>query len=148
MADGLDAIDRPVDTVIIAGIGGKTIAGILSKHSRIQDANLIVSAHTNLPFLRETLNKYSYSLQSETVVRASGRYYTVIEAEKGENFYSPKQLYIGINLCDSDGHTLIDYLSWRIDVINATRTPEKAMYLEWLNEEIDRAKHCNKSNNL
>ncbi|NLC33548.1 MAG: SAM-dependent methyltransferase [Clostridiales bacterium] len=143
VADGLEAVDRPVDIVIIAGLGGKTIAGILREHSRIQDAELIVSAHTNLPFLRETLTNYSYSLQRETVVRASGRYYTVIEAVKGENFYSPKQLYVGINLCDSDGHTLIDYLSWRMDVISATRTPQKEMYLGWLNEEIDRAKHCN-----
>ncbi|NLA53976.1 MAG: SAM-dependent methyltransferase [Clostridiales bacterium] len=148
VADGLDAVDQPVEAVIIAGIGGKTIAGMLHKHQRIGDAKLIISAHTDLPFLRKALDDISYTLYRETVIMASGRYYTVLEAVRGKNYYSPQQLYVGSNLTDTDGKTMADYLSWRMDVVKATRDPDKTIYLEWLNEELNHAEYRNKSNNL
>ena len=144
VADGLEAVNRRADAVIIAGIGGKTIAEMLRKHELIGGAKLIISAHTDLPLLRGALNKYGYTLQRETVIRASGRYYTVIEAVKGKSEYSQQQLYIGHNLCDTDGSTMAEYLSWRKDVVSITKDPDKLLYIKWLNEELAHAENCNK----
>ncbi len=148
VADGLDAIDRSVDAVIIAGIGGKTIAGILSKHERLCNAKLIISAQTDMPLLRKELCNISYVLHRETVVKASGRYYTILEAFRGECSYSPRQLYIGNNLTADDGLTLINYFRWRKDVVSSTRDHNQPIYLEWLEEELRHAENRYKSNDI
>ena len=141
VADGFEAVNQKADAVIIAGIGGKTIAEMLQKHELIGDAKLIISAHTDLPLLRTALDKYSYTLQRETVIKASGRYYTVIEAFKGKSEYSEQQLYIGHNLCDTDGVTVAEYLSWRKDVVGVTKDWDKLLYIKWLNEELTHAEN-------
>jgi len=143
VADGLEAVEEPVDAVIISGIGGKTISDMLQKHHRIAGARLIISPQTDQALLRKTLADLGYTLKIEFAVRASGRFYTVIEAVRGVCEYSAQQLYIGHNLSDNDGTTVFDYLKWRRDVVSTNRDPKKELYLAWLNEEIDRAKNCN-----
>lgn len=144
VADGLTAIQEKVDAVLIAGIGGKTVSGMLQNHNLIGDARLIISVQTDLPFLRKALVKHQYTLNRETVVRAADRFYTVIEADKGNCDYSNQQIYIGNNLRDTDGATLIDYLTWKKELLSVARDPNKILYLKWLDEELACAKNSNK----
>lgn len=134
VADGLDAVSSPVSAVIIAGMGGKTIADIIRKHEKIGDARLIISAHTDMHTLREKLYEYGFFFEKEIVLRAGGRYYTVMTARKGAADYTPKDLYIGVNL---RGECTIDYLMWRQKVVGAWRGRENDLYLQWLGEAIE-----------
>ena len=53
VADGLAAIDAPVDAIVLAGMGAETILSIVRAGcGRIGGAALIVQANTDLPLLR------------------------------------------------------------------------------------------------
>ena len=144
VADGLDAINEPVDAVVIAGMGGRTIAAILRNYHKIGDARLIVSAHTEMHLLRQKLYEYGFCFESETVVRANGRFYTVLLSRRGRAEYSLRQLYTGIEL---RGECVTEYLQWRYDVEAARRDDMSQVHLKWLKEEIER-ENGNKSNNI
>ena len=144
VADGLDAINEPVDAVVIAGMGGRTIAAILRNYDKIGDARLIVSAHTEMHLLRQKLYEYGFCFESETVVRANGRFYTVVSSRRGQAEYSLRQLYTGIEL---RGECVTEYLQWRYDVEATRRDDMSQVHLKWLKEEIER-ENGNKSNNI
>ena len=144
VADGLDAINEPVDAVVIAGMGGRTIAAILRNYDKIGDARLIVSAHTEMHLLRQKLYEYGFCFESETVVRANGRFYTVLLSRRGRAEYSPRQLYTGIAL---RGECVTEYLQWRYDVEAARRDDMSQVHLRWLKEEIER-ENSNESDDI
>lgn len=144
VADGLDAITDPVDAVVIAGMGGRTIADILRNHEKIADARLIVSAHTEMHLLRQKLYEYGFCFESETVVRANGRFYTVLLSRRGHTEYSPRQLYTGIEL---RGECVTEYLRWRRDITAARRDDVSRVHIKWLEEEIE-CENGNKSDDI
>lgn len=133
-ADGLDALVMPVSAVIIAGMGGKTIADMLKKHRSVGDAKLIVSANTQMPILRQKLYEYGFFFETETVIRSNGRFYTALSARRGQRHYTPRELYISPVL---KGDCVEEYLIWRRDVVFAQRDNMREAHLKWLSEEIE-----------
>lgn len=84
-ADGLDGIDRPVDVIIIAGMGAETIAGILrAGREKIGGARLILQANVGLPLLRRALAELGLRVEREAFARAAGRQYAILVARAGE----------------------------------------------------------------
>lgn len=134
VADGLQALTRPVSAVIIAGMGGRTIADILKNHQAIGEAKLIVSANTQMPFLRQKLYEYGFFFEAETVVRSNGRFYSVLSAQRGYKDYTARELYIGSKL---RGDCLNEYMRWRRDVVFVRRDDRRETHLKWLSEEIE-----------
>lgn len=147
IADGLAAITKRVDAVVIAGIGGETMVEILAEHPHVGDARLVLSAQTETARVRRALANYGYRLDCEDVVSAAGRFYTVISAERGPVRYTDKQLAIGPTLRGTESASVLDYLLWRERVLSAGRDEQKKQQLQWLLEEIERAK-ANESTNL
>ena len=147
VADGLAAVTKRVDTVVIAGIGGETMVEILAGHHRIGDARLVLSAQTETDRIRRALAEYGYRLDCEDVVSAAGRFYTVITAERGTARYTDKQVAIGPTLRSTESASVLDYLLWRVCVLSAGRDEQKKQQLQWLSEEIERAK-ANESTDL
>lgn len=135
VADGLMAVTKPVEALVIAGIGGRTIAEIMQMHERIGDARLIISAHTDLPYLREKLYGYGFFFEKEAVVKSGGRFYTVLSARRGKALYNQRDLYIGSNL---EGDCLLEYFLWRRDVVKVSRDDMSKSCLRWIDEEIER----------
>jgi tRNA (adenine22-N1)-methyltransferase len=99
VADGLDALDRPANTVCILGMGGETLCGILSRgQDRLKGATLILGAHTNLYIVRKTLQAIGYRLADEQVVRSDGRMYVLLRAVPTgthEEPYTRRELMLG-----------------------------------------------------
>lgn len=85
VADGLAGIDRPVDAIVIAGMGAETILRIVSEgRARIGDAALIVQSNVDLPLLRAGLAHAGYQIEKEVFSHAAGRRYVTMLAHKGE----------------------------------------------------------------
>lgn len=85
VADGLAAVDVPVQAVIIAGMGAGTILKIVREgRERIGDAALIVQANLDLPLLRAELSAMGYAVEREVFVRAAGRHYVTLMARRGD----------------------------------------------------------------
>lgn len=97
VADGLSAIDGPVDAIVIAGMGAETILRILREgESRIGRAALIVQANTDLPMLRMELARMGFAAERELFVRAAGRHYVTMRMRRARPFaLSPREALLG-----------------------------------------------------
>ena len=102
VADGLLALkalpEQRVDAICILGMGGDTIAQILSSgQTLLQGATLILCAQTMLPLVRQTIVSVGYRLTEERIAQAAGRMYLLMQAMPSEQCvrYSEKELLLG-----------------------------------------------------
>jgi tRNA (adenine22-N1)-methyltransferase len=123
-ADGLDALgEEPAQAVSITGMGGETMSAILTAApQRLQGASLILSPHTELPRLRETLPAIGYRIEKESIARAGGRFYIVLLAAPGAAVYTEKELHLGPCLLRERPPLYQDYLRWRLKVTQKALT--------------------------
>ena len=105
LCDGLSGIQPDeVDAAVIAGMGGETIAAILSAAPwvRAGDVPLILQPMSSFPDLREWLQKNGFSIQKERLAREGDTLYTALLVRAGEmGPLSPAELWAGRNTADS-----------------------------------------------
>ena len=115
VADGLSAVDRPVDAVMILGMGAGTILKIVAEgREKIGDAALIVQANVDLPLLRGGLAELGFAIQKEVYCRAAGRHYVTMLARAGET-EMPDERRLMLGACADGVQTAAqyDYLAWQ-----------------------------------
>lgn len=103
VADGLDALkalkNNHADHIFILGMGGVTLSGILEKGAdRLHGASLILGAQTDLPLVRETLQRLDYRIRQENVVEENRRYYILMQCSPAlpeEAPYTTEGLLLG-----------------------------------------------------
>lgn len=140
IGDGLTVLHCPAQAVAILGMGGKTLSGILANgKNKLQGAVLILSAHTEVFLVRETLSCIGYRIETERITRANRRYYTVMRAVPGEESYTKKQLYLGPRLMENGGGVFADFLKWQFQVLSSGRDEEARQRLTWIKEELEHA---------
>ncbi len=87
LCDGLRGI-RPeeTDAIVIAGMGGETIAQILAAASWVRERNvpLVLQPMSSLPDLREWLQKNGYAILEERLAREEETIYVVLFVRAGE----------------------------------------------------------------
>ena len=85
------------DCVIIAGMGGMLISGILKEGREILAgvSELILSPHTEIPLVRETLENLNFRIDAEKMAAEDGKYYTVIRAVPGRMHLSDLEKSFG-----------------------------------------------------
>lgn len=117
-ADGLDALTEPAGCVSITGMGGETMSEMLLRgQDKLQGAHLVLSAHTDLAMVRQTICDIGYRLTHEELCRAAGRYYLVWKAVPGAMTLTEDELLLGTPLLLRSGNPLLPgYLAWRIAV--------------------------------
>lgn len=134
-ADGLAALDQPVQCAAVCGMGGRVMAEILrTGRNSLNGAALVLSCHTEIPLLRRTLMEIGYHIEEERLVRAKGRYYIVLRAEPGETHYTEKELYLGPVLLRRRPALWQPYLTWREGVVGCEQGHGEQ--LNWIREEI------------
>lgn len=84
---GLDGIARDeADTLVIAGMGGETIAAILGAANwDFRGVSLLLQPMTKAELLRRYLTENGFCIASERLVRDKGILYAVIEARAGRS---------------------------------------------------------------
>lgn len=114
VCDGLKAVGPgAVDTVICAGMGGDTIAGILGDCSWSKDPeiNWILQPQSSGNDLRRWLGDHGYRLLRETLVRDGGFLYSVMEVRAGGGVpVSPGHQYVSQPLLDNEPELVREYL--------------------------------------
>ena len=80
VAPGLTGVsEADVDTIVIAGMGGETIAGILEASPwAVNCRRIILQPQTKIEELRCWLRENGYAIQEEKQARDRGRDYTVL----------------------------------------------------------------------
>lgn len=142
VADGLEALnENTAACAAICGMGGALISKILlAGCDSLHEAALVICSHTDIPLVRQSLCRIGYHLAEERIVRAKGRFYIVLRAEKGEVAYSEKELYLGPCLLKKPDEMLMRYLTWREGVVSCEKGHERQLI--WIREEIEHAKAC------
>jgi len=113
VADGLDALTQKVDTICILGMGGETLSGILLRgQSKLQNAALVLGAHTNLYVVRKTLQAIGYRISGEQLVRSEGRMYVLVRAEQGNGLEEPYTRRELMGRCSSENGRKAGVRGW------------------------------------
>ena len=117
VGDGALAIDEPVQAVVIAGMGGTTIAEIVKVgRERLGNARLVLQPNVAAPELRETLCEVGYAIVDERVVQDGRRCYVIIVAEPGKADYGLKERMVGPVLLERMPGELLPYARFRLRV--------------------------------
>ncbi len=142
--NGLEPLDEPCDVISVMGMGGRTISDILLRgSSRLHHAALILSAHTDLPLLREAVQAIGYHLDREEPCFCGGRFYLVIRAFPGAFQMTPQMIRLGGPLFSSQSPRLIPYLTHRRNILTVQRngllsaSVRDGLLLDQLSEDID-----------
>lgn len=116
--NGLQPLTEPCGMISITGMGGRTVHDILLQgREKLLGASLILSAHTDLPLIREAVCCIGYHLDREEPCFCAGRYYLVLRARPGAGILSPREIRLGGPLFNSSSDQLIPYLIRRRDVL-------------------------------
>ena len=118
LGNGLMPLEEPCGMISITGMGGRTIREILlAGRQKLQGASLILSAHTDLPLIREAVSMIGYHTDVEEPCFCAGRFYLVLRARPGYCPVTQQQLRLGGPLFDSSSDQLIPYLIRRREVL-------------------------------
>ena len=117
--DGFLPLREACGMISVTGMGGRTIRDILlAGQERLQGASLILSAHTDLPLIREAVCRIGYHLDREEPCFASGRYYLVLRARPGFAPLSGREIRLGGPLFDSRSPVLPRFLDRRRQILS------------------------------
>ena len=141
VGDGARALNEPVDAVVIAGMGGATIADIVRDgRERLGNARLILQPNVAAPQLRETLSECGYEIADERVAQDGRRNYVVICAQPGHANYCERELIVGPVLLKNLPGELEPYARFRLKVakkaLSGAEASEDAAQTEPLQREI------------
>lgn len=99
LSDGLNDLDECVDTLIIAGMGGKLIISILAKNIKklANISTIIIDAHNEKYEISSFLMKQGYILADNSFFYDSNKPYDVMKWQKSENRveYTESELKFG-----------------------------------------------------
>ena len=113
LCDGLSGIGpEEADAVVIAGMGGETIAAILEAAPWVRERNIpvIVQPMSSMPDLRAWLGRSGYCIETEKLCREGETLYTALSVRAGEmERMSPAQLWAGENRPDPLRGLWLDY---------------------------------------
>ncbi len=119
--DGLAPLEEPCGMISVTGMGGRTVRDILlSGQEKLRGASLVLSAHTDLPLIREAVYRIGYHLDREEPCLCAGRYYLVMRARPGSRPVTPREIRLGGPLFDSASEQLIPYVKRRKEVLESS----------------------------
>ena len=85
LGDGLETISDDIDTIVISGMGGLSIANILKdikKYPKVK--KLVISPNNDFSLTRREISKLGFYIEKEEMVLESGKYYLVSEYKIGK----------------------------------------------------------------
>lgn len=118
LCDGLSGIDpSDAETIIIAGMGGETIAGILSRAPWTREGRaLLLQPMSKSELLRTWLLQNGYVIKAECLVRDSGKLYSIITATGGTGAEpEPWEYILSPALAKSGDLLLPEYLDSQLE---------------------------------
>lgn len=117
VGDGAKALLYPADAIVIAGMGGSTIAHILKEGvDRFAGARLLLQPNVAHKEVRETLCAIGYRIDDERLVEAAGRFYTIISAVPGHAEYDEREMMIGPVILQTQPPALRAYAEFKVRV--------------------------------
>ena len=83
LSDGLAGVPEILETVVIAGMGGETMAGILSACPWIASARLVLQPQSKLRELSACLEALDFGYEDACITQDGGKLYPAFSARRG-----------------------------------------------------------------
>ena len=112
--NGLDILNKSddVNTVIISGMGYKTIINILSNKDKLNDINtIIIQSNNHVSDIRKYMVNNNYYIKNEELSMDKNIIYTVIKFKKGQCNYTKKELQLGPCILKNKNKLFIKYIN-------------------------------------
>lgn len=85
LGDGLNIMSDDINTIVISGMGGQSIINILKNINKYPNVKkLVISPNNDFSLTRTEISKLGFSLERETMVLESGKYYLISEYKIGK----------------------------------------------------------------
>ena len=111
LGNGLDVYTEELDTIIISGLGGKTIQGIFNKHlDKLKTVSTIILSPNNYQMdIKKFLCKHGYYIEDEVFIKERKIIYQIIQFKKGKKRYSNLQYFFGPILLQRKGDLFLEF---------------------------------------
>lgn len=94
LANGIQGLATDVTTIVIAGLGGRTIVDILT-HIPSHVVTIIISAHVAMGLVRKSLSEQGYAIDAEELLEEAGEFYEISRFIQGEASYNEADYLLG-----------------------------------------------------
>lgn len=129
LGEGLEPIEEDTDTIIISGMGGKSMNRILKNGRKYlsQIKTIILSPNNDVELIRKFVLRQGFSLENELMVEEKNILYPILKFKKGKVHYSRKEYIYGPVYLKEMSPLFIKYLRKEIDrkKSSLTRLPKK-----------------------
>ena len=147
LANGLAALEAEdqIDTVVIAGMGGRLIADILRQGASklLGIKRLILQPNNGQDELRTCLVELGFTLSAEELVAEAGKFYEIIVAEPGRTSLSEQEVRFGPYLLKEKSPVFQE--RWQLELTKLHQAlekipPEKTLERSFLSQKIQAIK--------
>lgn len=116
LGDGLSIVNGDeIDTVLISGMGFRTIKDILSNKEKMNNVKkVVVQSNTDVVKLRKFVIKQGYKITREKLVKDDDIIYTIIEFKKGKETYTYDEIYFGPKILENKDDLFYEYYSKKL----------------------------------
>ena len=97
LSDGIEVVPEDVNTIVISGMGGRSIEQILtSNKDNLKKVDyMCLSPNNEYERVRKTIMKIGYSIVEEIIIEDKKHFYLLVKTKKGKTNYSKKELKYG-----------------------------------------------------
>ena len=113
LGDGLSTYSSDINTVIISGMGGRSIIGILKNNMKITKKidTFILSPNNYQIDVKKFLCKNGFYIYDEVLVKEKKFIYQILIFKKGKKHYTKKEYFFGPILLEKKGLLFNEYYS-------------------------------------
>lgn len=111
LGNGLDTYSDGIDTIIISGMGGRSMIAIFKSHMEVlKKVDTIILSPNNYQIdVKKFLCKHKFYLQNEELVKDGKYIYQILVFKKGKKRYTRKQYFFGPVLLEKKGKLFEEY---------------------------------------
>ena len=111
LGNGLDTYSDDVDTIIISGLGGRSMIGIFKSHLEVlKKVNTIILSPNNYQEdVKRFLCKHHFYLSNEELVKEGKFIYQILVFSRGKRKYSRREYFFGPVLLEKKGKLFDEY---------------------------------------
>lgn len=135
LGNGLDVYSSELDTVVISGLGGKTMQGIFNKHlEKLKTISTIILSPNNYQMdIKKFLCRHGYYIEDEIFIKERKIIYQIIQFKKGKKRYSSLQYFFGPILLQRKGDLFLEFYKRELQSreILLSLLPKNYYYKRW-----------------